>query len=149
MVYVLTTALGIGSMGYGMASNIRKKSPSDITVYIVDPNVDACNRFVADFGSYGPIEIVSTAREAVSKALTVISMVPNPADARKIHLDKEAGTIAAPKDARRLILDSSTIDPSTTKAIGAELMTGEACRYMDTPVAVGSIWTSPFVGRAN
>lgn len=142
----LLIASGIGSMGYGMASNIRKKSPPNVTLYIVEPNADAGKRFVKEFGSYGPVELVSTAREAASKALTVVSMVPNPADARKVHLDKEYGTIAAPADSRRLVLDSSTIDPSTTRAIGAELMAGHACRYIDTPVAVRrslSFFSSP------
>lgn len=136
---LLTIRSGIGSMGYGMASNIRKKSPSSVTVYIVEPSTDATKRFVEEFSSYGPVEIAGTAREAASKALTVISMVPNPADARKVHLDRENGTIAAPADSRRLVLDSSTIDPSTTRTIGAELMAGEACKYIDTPVAVSSL----------
>lgn len=125
-------------MGYGMASNIRKGWPSSSTLYIVDPNVEMFKKFVHEFSSHGPIVIASSAREAASKTQTLMSMVPNPADARKVHLDRENGTIAAPADGKRLVLDSSTVDPATTREIGQTLMTNGANVYVDTPVAVSA-----------
>lgn len=125
-------------MGYGMASNIRKRWPTSSTLYIVDPNIEMCKKFVHEFSSHGPIVIACSAKEAASKTQTLVSMVPNPADARKVHLDREHGTIAAPADGRRLVLDSSTVDPATTREIGQALMDNGANIYVDTPVAVSA-----------
>lgn len=128
--------LGLGAMGYAMASNIRKKMPSSSTLYINDINTEACTRFKSQYSSHGPIEIVPTARDAAENAKVLISIVPGGVDVRKVFLDEETGVIAAKKDAQRVILECSTIDVETTKQVGKALKEGGWGTYVDTPVSV-------------
>lgn len=129
--------IGLGSMGYGMASNLRKKLPPTTTLYVHDISSAQCQKLAEAFGSYGPVKGVQSAREAATYATVVISMVPNPADALALHLDPRNGTIAAPKNKDRLVMDSSTIDPKTSREIGQKLHGASQGTYFDTPVAGG------------
>ncbi|CBX95804.1 similar to 3-hydroxyisobutyrate dehydrogenase [Plenodomus lingam JN3] len=124
-------------MGYAMASNIRKKMPASSTLYINDINAAACTRFQNEYSTLGPIEILSTAREAADNAKVLISIVPAGVDVKKVYLDHETGVIAARKDKDRLILECSTIDVETTKEVGKTLGDGGWGIYIDTPVSGG------------
>ncbi|KAF2847587.1 3-hydroxyisobutyrate dehydrogenase-like protein [Plenodomus tracheiphilus IPT5] len=124
-------------MGYGMASNIRQKMPASSTLYINDINLSACQRFKDQYSSHGPIEIVSTAREAADNAKVLLSIVPAGVDVKKVYLDPETGVIAARKDKDRLLLECSTIDVETTKHVGKTLTDGGWGIYIDTPVSGG------------
>jgi 3-hydroxyisobutyrate dehydrogenase len=123
-------------MGYAMASNIRKKAPSDSILYINDVNVSACERFKAEFSSYGPIEIVSTAREAADNSKVVVSIVPGADDVRKVYIDEKDGVIACKPDADRVLCECSTIDVKTTRETGESMKNGGIGTYVDTPVSV-------------
>ena len=123
-------------MGYAMASNVRKKMPSSATLYINDINAAACERFKAEFSSYGPIEIVSTAREAAETSKTVYSIVPGAVDVKKVYLDKETGVIASKPDEERVLCECSTIDVKSTREVGEALKQRGLGTYVDTPVSV-------------
>lgn len=123
-------------MGYGMATNVRKKISKNATMYINDINSKACDQFVKEAGEYGPIEVVKSAKEAASKSQILISMVPASKHVRQVYLDQENGVIAAPKDDNRLILESSTIDANTTREVGKAIMDAGLGRYVDSPVSV-------------
>nr|ABB55462.1 putative 3-hydroxyisobutyrate dehydrogenase [Plenodomus lingam] len=88
-----------------MASNIRRKMPASSTLYINDINAAACTRFQNEYSTLGPIEILSTAREAADNAKVLISIVPAGVDVKKVYLDHETGVIAARKDKDRLMLE--------------------------------------------
>ncbi|EME89742.1 uncharacterized protein MYCFIDRAFT_185924 [Pseudocercospora fijiensis CIRAD86] len=112
--------IGIGAMGYGMAANLRKKMPQ--------------------FSSHRHVGIVGTTKEAAEKAGTIISMVPRSDDARKIYLDPQTGVIAAVSSIdlkNTLLVDSSTIDPATTRNVGEKLMKAGVGTYVDAPVSLG------------
>lgn len=123
-------------MGYGMATNVRKKLSPKSTMYINDVNADACSRFVKELQSYGPIEIVSSAKEAATRAPILISIVPAAQHVRQVYLDKENGVIAAPKDPNRLLLESSTIDVESQREIGGAIRDAGVGSYYDAPVSV-------------
>jgi len=91
-------------MGYAMASNIRKKIPKDSVLYINDINAPACEKFKAEYSSFGPVEIVSTAREAAKNAKILISIVPGGKDVKAVYLDEKTGVVAAKKNEGRLML---------------------------------------------
>ncbi|KAH7124138.1 3-hydroxyisobutyrate dehydrogenase mitochondrial precursor [Dendryphion nanum] len=129
--------IGLGAMGYAMASNIRKKAPSTSTLYVNDINASACTRFQSEYSSFGPIEIVSTAREASENAEYVISIVPGAADVKKVYLDEKDGVIAARKDANRVLCECSTIDSQSTREVGEKLKQAGLGTYVDTPVSGG------------
>jgi 3-hydroxyisobutyrate dehydrogenase-like beta-hydroxyacid dehydrogenase len=132
----LTPKSGIGAMGYAMASNIRRKMPQTSTLYINDINASACQRFQAELSTHGPIEIVSTAREAAENAKYLVSIVPDAPDVRKVYLDEENGVIAARPDQDRIICECSTIDVKTTREVGEKLMQRGLGLYVDAPVSV-------------
>jgi 3-hydroxyisobutyrate dehydrogenase-like beta-hydroxyacid dehydrogenase len=127
---------GLGAMGYAMASNIRKKIPKESILYINDINAPACERFKAEYSSFGPVEIVSTAREAAENAKVLISIVPGGKDVKAVYLDEKTGVIAAKKYEERLMLECSTIDVETTKEVGRRLKEGGLGTYIDAPVSV-------------
>lgn len=133
---------GLGAMGYAMASNIRKKVPKESILYINDINAPACERFKAEYSSFGPVEVVSTAREAAENAKVLISIVPGGKDVKAVYLDEKTGVIAAKKDKGRLMLECSTIDVDTTKEVGRRMKEGRLGTYIDAPVSVRPISTS-------
>lgn len=123
-------------MGYAMASNMRRKTPPDSTFYVNDVNRAACDRFQKEFASFGPIEFVSTAREAAENAKVIVSIVPGGLDVKNVYLDSQNGVIAAKKDLHRLMLECSTIDVETTKEVGKTLAEAGVGTYIDAPVSV-------------
>ncbi|KAJ9608466.1 hypothetical protein H2200_007454 [Cladophialophora chaetospira] len=129
--------IGVGVMGYAMASNIRKKMSPKTTLYINDINPSACKRFAEEFAHYGPVEVVNSAKEAASHAKVAISIVPGAAEVREVFLNSENGVIAAPKDSERLLLDCSTIDCQTSRDVGEKLKEAGSGTFRDAPVSGG------------
>jgi 3-hydroxyisobutyrate dehydrogenase-like beta-hydroxyacid dehydrogenase len=125
-------------MGFAMAMNIRKNIPASSTLYINDINPSACERFRTEYSSFGPIEIVSTAREAAENANVLISIVPGGTDVKVVYLDEKNGVIAAKKNEERLMLECSTIDVESTKEVGNRLKEEGLGVYIDAPVSVCS-----------
>ena len=123
-------------MGFGMATNIRKKISKNSTMFINDVDRSACERFVNETSSFGPIEITETAKEAASKAPVVVSIVPAANHVKQVYLDKNNGVIAASKSDDRLILECSTIDVESTREVGKAIMEAGIGRYVDAPVSV-------------
>jgi 3-hydroxyisobutyrate dehydrogenase-like beta-hydroxyacid dehydrogenase len=123
-------------MGFAMAMNIRKKIPVSSTLYLNDINESACERFRTEYSSFGPIEIVSTAREAAENANVLISIVPGGADVKVVYLDEKNGVVAAKKNGQRLMLECSTIDVESTKVVGKRLEDEGLGVYIDAPVSV-------------
>ncbi|KAK1918510.1 hypothetical protein CFE70_001163 [Pyrenophora teres f. teres 0-1] len=127
--------IGLGAMGYAMASNLRKKLPPASTLYINDINASALNRFVKEYSSYGPIIPVSTAREAATYSKVLVSIVPGAQDVKAVYLDEKNGVIAAGNNEERILLECSTIDVESTKEVGRRL--GGMGVYIDAPVSGG------------
>lgn len=125
-------------MGYAMASNVRKKMPHTSTLYVNDINVSACERFRSEYGNYGPIEIVSTAREATENSKVVFSIVPGAVDVKTVYLDEANGVIAGRPDDERVLCECSTIDVKSTREVGEKLQAKGIGTYVDTPVSVRS-----------
>ena len=127
---------GLGQMGYGMATNIRKKLSKNATMFVNDVNHSACERFAEENSSYGSIKIVSTAKDTASKAPVLISIVPASQHVRQVYLDQENGVVATTPGENRLILECSTIDVETTREVGKAIMDKGIGRYIDAPVSV-------------
>lgn len=124
-------------MGYHMAGNIRKKMAPTTTLHVFDVVAEACERFVKNFGQFGPIQIARTAREVAEKSQTVISMIPNGGNVKEVYLDPQDGVVAASKFADRLMLECSTIEVKVSQDIGHSIMDATQGLYVDTPVSGG------------
>lgn len=124
-------------MGFQMAGNVRKQMPPTATLHVFDVVHAACERFVESFSSFGAIRIASTSKEVAEKSRTLISMVPNGDNVRKVYLDQQNGILAAAENAERLMLECSTIEVKVSQDIGKEIMSAGLGLYVDTPVSGG------------
>ena len=121
--------IGLGNMGGGMAANLVKAGHE---VHAFDLSAEALAR-AAENGCTSH----TSAREAVADCDAVVSMLPNGAIMAATYRDAVFG--AAPPAA--LLLDCSTIDVATARAVAAE---AQAAGYVmaDAPVSGG-------IGAAN
>ncbi|KAJ5779158.1 hypothetical protein N7457_006878 [Penicillium paradoxum] len=129
--------IGLGSMGSGLARNLRQKIPSSSKLYIYDTNRAVCDKFVADFNECGPIEIVESPKEAAMHAKVVVSSLPSVEAVRAVYLSETDGCILAAPNANRLILETSTIEASVARELSVSLEAKGAGCYVDTPISGG------------
>lgn len=59
-------------MGFPMASNLRKKIPKECTLYINDVDTAAVERFVKEHTSYGPVKVLTTAKEVTENSVSIV-----------------------------------------------------------------------------
>lgn len=103
--------IGLGIMGRPMAKNLLKAG-YDLVVY--DFNKDA----VADLVSCGA-SAAESGKELASQVEAVITMVPNSPHVRAAVLGENG--VAEGAKPGLVVIDMSSIDPTESKAIGAEL----------------------------
>ena len=118
--------IGLGIMGRPMAKNLIKAG-HELTVF--DFNKEA----VADLVSCGAAAAESN-KDLASKVDVVITMVPNSPQVRAAVLGKD-GVVEGAKEGLVLV-DMSSIDPTESKKIGAELAK-HGIDMMDCPVSGG------------
>ncbi|HEX7304028.1 NAD(P)-dependent oxidoreductase [Lentzea sp.] len=111
--------IGLGIMGSPMAAHLVAAG-HDVTGFDLSPA--SLDKLVADGG-----EAASSAQEAVSGAEVVITMLPN-------HPQVEAVIDEVAFDDGTLLIDMSTIRPSTSIDIARKLST---VRVLDAPVSGG------------
>ncbi|KIV98020.1 hypothetical protein PV10_01713 [Exophiala mesophila] len=124
-------------MGYRMAGNVRTKMDPTSTLHVLDIDKSVCDRFINEFGSFGPIKIGKSAKDIAQSSSTIISMLPMDKHVSSVYLDPVNGIIAAEPNPNRLALECSTISVSTAQAVGKEIMDAGVAHYVDTPVSGG------------
>ncbi|KAI8680898.1 hypothetical protein NCS55_00338500 [Fusarium keratoplasticum] len=131
--------IGLGIIGYGMAATLRKKLPSSTTLHVFDINQEVIQRLINEFGSYGKIEVASSAKDLVSKVGTLLSSLPAGPHVRKVYLDPENGVIAGSKNPDRLLIECSTIEIESTKELGKTIIDAGLGTFVDATVS-GGMW---------
>ncbi|KAM0421176.1 hypothetical protein ACHAPT_011068 [Fusarium lateritium] len=131
--------IGLGIIGYGMASNLRKKLPASTTLHVFDINQDVIQRLINEFGSYGKIEVASSAKDIVSKVQVLLSSLPAGPHVRKVYLDPENGVIAGTKNPDRLLIECSTIEIESTQQLGKTIIDAGLGIFVDATVS-GGMW---------
>ncbi|KAJ7594584.1 NAD binding domain of 6-phosphogluconate dehydrogenase-domain-containing protein [Mycena floridula] len=133
--------IGIGAMGYPMASQLRQKLPSTTAITIYDIDTSAVERFVAEYESFGEIVVAENAREVAEKSRCIITIVPEGSHVKAVYLTPEVGLLAT-STSGKLFIDCSTIDPETSllvgKAVAASDISGDPPRFYDAPVSGGT-----------
>lgn len=129
-----------------MASNLLKKG---IKLWIVDTDLSMSTSLIQQ----GAQVTASPAHLGLIPGLNVIiSMLPSPAIVRDVYLNESYGLFSTPQQSLHphIIIDSSTIDPNTSKSIAsraesvqlhpdAVASTGHACPlFIDAPVSGGT-----------
>ncbi|KAI8931027.1 hypothetical protein NX059_012038 [Plenodomus lindquistii] len=142
--------IGLGVMGYPMALNLRKGIDKSHTLLICDVSTDALTRFQQDAKSNGAIEIIKHGYEAIQRADTVISMLPDAKVVEKVYLDPQTGILAGaetligdpslPKANGKIIMECGTIETSTILSVSSAVSSSPASSiltFVDAPVSGG------------
>lgn len=118
--------IGLGIMGSPMAKNIMKAGYD----LVVNTHNAAT---VREFVSLGA-EAAANGREVAEKAEVIITMLPNSPQVREVCLG-EGGVLEGAGD-RTVVIDMSSIDPTESRAIAAEL-SKKGIEMLDCPVSGG------------
>lgn len=115
--------IGLGVMGASMAKNLIKKGHS---LVVLDMNKAAVDALVA-----AGARPAATPREVAAASEVVITMLPDAPDVERVALGQD-GVIEGLK-AGSVYIDMSTIDPATTKKVGAAVK-AKGAAMVDSPV---------------
>lgn len=118
--------IGLGIMGKPMAKNIMKAG-YELVVNTHNPKT------IEDFVALGA-EGAKNGAEVAQKADVIITMLPNSPQVRDVCLGK-GGIIETATD-KTVVIDMSSIDPTESKAIAAELAK-KGVEMLDCPVSGG------------
>lgn len=118
--------IGLGIMGKPMAKNLLKAGHE---LFVYDFHQEA----VAELAAAGATAAHS-GREVAKHCAQIITMVPNSPHVRAALLGE--GGVAEGAKPGTVVIDMSSIDPTETKAIGAELAK-KGIEMMDCPVSGG------------
>ncbi|KKK25188.1 3-hydroxyisobutyrate dehydrogenase [Aspergillus rambellii] len=138
--------IGLGQMGYNMAKNLRAKIPAGDTLIIRDVNEESTARFVREAreaanstGVGDNVLVAQNARELAEKSSVVITSLPEPQHVKDVfHSILRHGELP-PLDKERIFIDTSTIDPASTKEVANAVHTTCQGRFVDAPVSGGVV----------
>ncbi|KAL9594243.1 MAG: hypothetical protein Q9179_005481, partial [Wetmoreana sp. 5 TL-2023] len=147
--------IGLGRMGYPMAQNLRAKIPESDTLIVHDQKREVTQRFkeevgiaAAGAGAEGKgkgIEVAETPREVAEKSNVIITVLPEPAHVKTVfgnilpHRLPPISSHAPSADHDRLFIDTSTIDPTSSKEIANAVHSSSAGRFVDAPMSGGVV----------
>jgi L-threonate 2-dehydrogenase len=123
----LVAVIGLGSMGYGMATSLKRKGFDVIGCDVVEENVA---RFARDGGKGA-----KTPAEAAKEVGIVVSVVVNAAQTETILFGKDGVAETLAEDA--VFISSATMDPDIARRLAKQLEpTGR--HYLDAPISGGA-----------
>ncbi|KAJ5488490.1 3-hydroxyisobutyrate dehydrogenase [Penicillium diatomitis] len=132
--------IGLGQMGYNMARNLRTKIPVSDTLMIRDVNEAAVERFVGEAREMGgQVEVARNAREVAEKSTVVITSLPQPQHVIDVYHSILHGGKLPELGEERLFIDTSTIDPVTSKDVAKAIHTSQTGHFVDAPVSGGVV----------
>lgn len=115
--------VGLGRMGRGMASNLRRKQFSLCVHDVAEAPLRALEELGAERGG----SLAGVARGAKA----VLTMLPGPREVREAVLGE--GGLLAHMEPNSVIVDMSTVDPATTDAL-ASACAARGIGFVDAPV---------------
>ena len=118
--------IGLGNMGLPMSKNLLS---AGLAVTGFDLSEEACKEFSAAGGA-----VAKSVAEAVENANAVITMLPSGKIAQAVYAGDDGIFSNAPKKA--LLIDSSTIDVATARAVSAQAIKA-GFSMLDAPVSGG------------
>ncbi|KAL2827560.1 6-phosphogluconate dehydrogenase [Aspergillus cavernicola] len=141
--------IGLGQMGYNMAKNLHAKIPRADTLIVRDVNEESSARFLREAhetaksasasDSLPNVIVAQNARELAEKSNVIITSLPEPQHVKDVfHSMLRQGTLPA-LDKERVFIDTSTIDPSSSKEIANAIHTTCQGRFIDAPVSGGVV----------
>lgn len=137
-------------MGYAMAKNLRAKIPASDTLVVCDVREDVTRQFVEEIraeksssgAAPGPVrcvEVAANAREVAEKSETIITSLPEPKHVKDVfHSILKPGPLP-PLTQERLFIDTSTIDPASSREVANAVHSTQAGRFVDAPMSGGVV----------
>jgi 3-hydroxyisobutyrate dehydrogenase len=122
-MYMDVGFIGLGTMGAPMARNVMKKGHR-LVVYDTQP---AAVQALVEAGA----RAAATAEEVAASSEVVITMLPDAPDVERVALG--ANGIVQGIRAGTVYIDMSTIDPATTRKVGAAVA-AKGASMIDSPV---------------
>jgi putative dehydrogenase len=119
--------IGLGSMGFGMASSLRR---AGFEVTGCDVSADAVARFVAEGGKGA-----GTPADAARQAEIVVSVVVNAAQTETILFGTNGVAETMAKDS--VFISSATMDPDVARRLAKQLEASGRL-YLDAPISGGA-----------
>ncbi|EPS70048.1 hypothetical protein M569_04714 [Genlisea aurea] len=124
--------IGLGNMGSRMANNLIK---SGYTIVVYDVNDDAMKRF-----SEKGVLTMASPREVAEESNAVITMLPSPSHVMDVYTGQNGLlTTCRSSNRPRLFIDSSTVDPQTSRKLSAAVSGLKGCEMVDAPVSGGVV----------
>lgn len=120
--------IGLGSMGFGMASSLRRRG---LNVTGCDVSPDAVARFVAEGG-----QGAATPAEAARDCDVVVSVVVNAAQTESVLFGDDGVAASLPQGA--VVVSSATMDPDIVRRLAARVEAG-GWLYLDAPISGGAL----------
>ncbi|SMX23870.1 L-threonate dehydrogenase [Boseongicola aestuarii] len=120
-------AIGLGSMGYGMASSLLQAGHE---VYGVDVNADAVARFQGDGGASGDLADVAGDLDAV------VVVVLNAGQTESVLFGKDGVVAGLRKGA--VVMSCATVPPEFARDMEAKC-NAVGVHYVDAPISGGSV----------
>ncbi|KAI0401265.1 NAD binding domain of 6-phosphogluconate dehydrogenase-domain-containing protein [Xylaria palmicola] len=132
--------IGLGQMGYQMAKNLQSKlSPSD-SLCLFDINKDAMHRLAEDMRTSqtggAVVELALNVAEAAKEADTVITVLPEPSHVKGVYSEILKSDLA---QKHRVFIDSSTIDPSSSREVAKWVADAKQGQFVDAPMSGGVV----------
>ncbi|KAF7591530.1 hypothetical protein BBP40_001468 [Aspergillus hancockii] len=135
--------------GYAMAKNLRSKIPATDTLIIRDVNESATKRFVEENQEAvrksgagedtSKVVVAQNAREVAEQSTTLITSLPEPEHVKNVfYCILRHGDLPA-LEQERLFIDTSTIDPASSKEIANAIHTTRQGRFVDAPMSGGVV----------
>ncbi|EAW06775.1 3-hydroxyisobutyrate dehydrogenase [Aspergillus clavatus NRRL 1] len=136
-------------MGYLMAQNLRAKIPATDTLIVRDVNERATSRFVEETRQAAQksgladdamkVEVAQSAREVAEQSTVMITSLPEPEHVKDVFYSvMKHGDLPALSE-ERLFIDTSTIDPASSKEIANAIHTTRTGRFVDAPMSGGVV----------
>ncbi|KAI3332072.1 NAD binding domain of 6-phosphogluconate dehydrogenase-domain-containing protein [Xylariaceae sp. AK1471] len=130
--------IGIGTMGWGMAMNLRQKIPREAKMVICELSEARRNQFIQEAKDKGIVITAKTPREVAEQSDVIITMLPKGPDVREVFTNKETGLLsAAPRENPLHFIECSTIETATSVDIGKEVAKSKLGTFIDAPVSGG------------
>ncbi|KAJ1930886.1 hypothetical protein FBU59_006899, partial [Linderina macrospora] len=121
--------IGLGQMGYNMATHLCTKSKSPFVVF--DMNKDTVGKFQDENAN---ATAASSPADLADKASVIVTVLPESAHVRSVYLGENGVRDGLRKDT--LCIDSSTIDTSVSIDVSKQLI-GMGARAVDAPISGG------------
>ncbi|KAH8700801.1 3-hydroxyisobutyrate dehydrogenase [Talaromyces proteolyticus] len=126
-----------------MARNLRAKIPASDTLIVHDVNEATMQKFAAEAKAAGAganaVEITDSARALAEKSDTIITSLPEPVHVKHVfHSILKPGPLPT-LERERLFIDTSTIDPASSKEVAYAVQAPNHGRFVDAPMSGGVV----------